>query len=147
VAYGFGLCVVSTAAAGVMQDFVGIDPPYPVVSVPVLAGLIGGIGLALGCLGLLVLKTRSSEVTSFAGMTVKDYGFLVALLFLALTGLTTLFTRDTAAYGLVLLVHLAAIGLCFGTAPYSKFVHMIYRFLAIVRDNIERDHAGHSGVG
>jgi citrate/tricarballylate utilization protein len=138
VAYGFGLCLVSTVSAGIMQDFLGIDPPYALVSVPVLSGLVGGIGLAAGCLGLLVLKARSSDVTSFAQMTIKDYGFLVSLLFLALTGLATLFTRTTPAYGLVLIVHLAAIGLTFAAAPYSKFVHLIYRFLALVRDNLER---------
>jgi citrate/tricarballylate utilization protein len=71
-------------------------------------------------------------------MTIKDYGFLVSLLFLALTGLATLFTRTTPAYGLVLIVHLAAIGLTFAAAPYSKFVHLSYRFLALVRDSLER---------
>jgi citrate/tricarballylate utilization protein len=138
VAYGFGLCLVSTVSAGIEQDFLGIDPPYAIVSAPVLSGLVGGVGLAAGCLGLLVLKARSSNVTSFAQMTIKDYGFLVSLLFLALTGLATLFTRTTSAYGLVLIVHLAAIGLTFAAAPYSKFVHLIYRFLALVRDNLER---------
>lgn len=71
-------------------------------------------------------------------MTIKDYGFLVSLLFLALTGLATLFTRTTPVYGLVLVDHLTAIGLTFAAAPYSKFVHLIYRFLALVRDNLER---------
>jgi citrate/tricarballylate utilization protein len=72
-------------------------------------------------------------------MTVKDYGFLVALTFLALTGLATLLTRSTAAFGIVYLLHLAAIVLCFAAAPYTKFMHIVYRFLALVRDNLERE--------
>lgn len=139
VAYGFGLCVVSTMSAGIMQDFLSIEPPYSWASVPVISGTVGGIGLIIGCVGLIRLKAQSSEVTSFALMTVKDYGFLVALIFLALTGLAALLTRTTSAYGIVYLLHLAGIVLCFAAAPYSKFMHITYRFLALLRDNLERD--------
>ena len=139
VMYGFGLCVVSTSAAAISQDLMGIDPPYDLLSVPVVAGSVGGAGLVVGCLGLLLLKAQSSRVTSFAVMTVKDYGFLVALEFLALSGLLTLVLRHTPAFGVVYLVHLASVAAAFAAAPYSKFVHLIYRFLAIVRDNMERE--------
>ena len=137
-AYGFGLCVVSTAAAAVMQDLLGLDPPYPLLSVPVLAGLAGGIGLLIGCAGLLLLKVRSAQVMSVADMTIKDYGLLSALAFLALSGLATFLTRSTPAFGIVLLVHLAAVMLTFAAAPYSKFTHLLYRFLALVRDHLEQ---------
>jgi citrate/tricarballylate utilization protein len=142
VAYGFGLCAVSTAAAAILQDFIGSQPPYDLVSVPVLTGTVGGIGLVLGCVGLLLLKARSAEATSFAEMTVKDYGLLVALTFLALSGLAVLLTRATPAFGIVFLVHLASVMLTFAVAPYSKFTHLVYRFLAIVRDNLEREGQG-----
>lgn len=139
VAYGFGLCLVSTVAAGIMQDIAGIKPPYPVVSVPVIAGLTGGAGLLAGCAGLLCLKTRSAQVTSVSEMTIKDYGLLSGLTFLALSGLATFLFRSTPAFGPVFLIHMAAVMVCFATAPYSKFVHLVYRFLALVRDNIELD--------
>lgn len=141
VAYGFGLCLVSTIAAGIEQDLAGIAPPYPWLSVPVISGTIGGVGLVVGCCGLLGLKARSSTVTSFSEMTIKDYGLLVALAFLALSGLAVLLTRDTAAYGIVLLVHLAALVEAFAMAPYSKFIHVVFRFSALVRDNLERAQA------
>lgn len=138
VVYGFGLCLVSTIAAAVLQDILDVQPPYPLLSVPVLTGTVGGVGLLLGCGGLIALKARSSAVTGFAEMTVKDYGLLVALAFLALSGLATLLTRSTAAYGPVFLVHLAAIVLAFASAPYSKFVHLVFRFAALIQDNAER---------
>jgi citrate/tricarballylate utilization protein len=137
VAYGFLVCILSTVSASVMQDLLGIRPPYPLLSVPVISGTIGGIGLVAGSAGLLLLKARSSQVTSVAEMTVKDYGLLVALTFLGLSGLATLLVRDTPAFGIVLLIHLSAVMLSFASAPYSKFSHLIYRFLALVRDNTE----------
>ncbi|HEY3868937.1 MAG TPA: tricarballylate utilization 4Fe-4S protein TcuB [Actinocrinis sp.] len=137
VVYGFMLCVVSTAAAGVLQDIMGSQPPYPWLSVPVISGTVGGVGLLAGCVGLIELKRRSSPVTSFAAMTVKDYGFLFSLAFLALSGMLVLLTRDTAAFGVMFLVHFAAVAMTFGAAPYSKFVHLIFRYLALVRDRIE----------
>jgi citrate/tricarballylate utilization protein len=139
VAYGFGLCLVSTIAAAIMQDILGIEPPYEVVSVPVIAGLVGGAGLVVGCVGLLFLKAHAAQVTSVSEMTIKDYGLLTGLAFLALSGLATFLVRSTPAFGIVFLVHMAAIMVCFAAAPYSKFVHLVYRFLALVRDNIERD--------
>jgi citrate/tricarballylate utilization protein len=136
-AYGFGLCIVSTLAAGALQDIAGQSPPYPWLSVPVISGTVGGVAILIGCVGLLILKVQSSAVTSFAQMTIKDYGLLTALTFLSLSGLATLLTRSTAAFGIVLLIHLSSVLLAFAFAPYSKIMHIIFRFLAIVRDNAE----------
>jgi citrate/tricarballylate utilization protein len=141
VVYGFGLCLLSTLAAAVLQDFLRSDPPYSVLSVPVIAGLMGGVGLLAGSLGLLWLKTRAAQVMSVSEMTIKDYGLLTGLTFLALSGLATFLVRDTPAFDLVFLVHLGAVVVAFAAAPYSKFPHGLYRFLAIVRDNMERDQA------
>jgi citrate/tricarballylate utilization protein len=49
-----------------------------------------------------------------------------------------LLTRSTAAFGCVLLIHLSSVILAFASAPYSKFVHVVFRFAALVRDNAER---------
>ena len=138
VSYGFGLCIVSTTAAAFLQHVQGIEPPYAWISVPVISGVLGGIGLIIGCWGLVKLKLHNSEVTSIAKMNIKDYGFLFALEFLALSGMATLLTRETLVFGLVFLIHLSTIILAFALAAYSKFVHFIFRFLSILRDNFER---------
>lgn len=137
VSGGFGLCLVSTIAAGVMQDFAGIDPPYPLLSVPVITGLLGGISMAVGSTALLAVKTGASRDTTTEQMVAKDYALLTSLDFLALSGLLTLLTRDTSAFGIVLIIHLVAVAFTFLAAPYSKFTHFIYRVLALVRDNLE----------
>jgi citrate/tricarballylate utilization protein len=57
----------------------------------------------------------------------------------------TLLLRATPAYGLVLVTHLTTIVVCLGVAPYTRFVHSVYRFLAIAADNIESRQAGAAG--
>jgi citrate/tricarballylate utilization protein len=137
VSYGFMLCLISTTSAGVLQDILGSDPPYPLLSVPVITGTLGGIGMLVGCVGLLELKRKSSPVTSYAAMTIKDYGLLVALALLSLTGILVLVLRGTAAYPIAFIVHMATVLVAFASWPYSKFVHLVYRFLALVKDEQE----------
>ena len=75
-----------------------------------------------------------------------DYALLVTLGLTALTGMLTLAFRETAALGSLLILHLASIAAFFITAPYGKFVHFLYRMLALVRYQIERDQS-HPQVG
>ena len=48
--------------------------------------------------------------------------------------------------GTIVVLHLAIISALFLTAPYGKFVHAVYRILAVVRYEIEqgqpRQHGG-----
>jgi len=137
MAYGFLACVGSTIAAAIEQDIAGIDPPYSVLSAPVLLGIAGGAGLLAGCTGLIMLKRRADPVSSDPGMTTRDYGLLTALAVLAASGLATLIVRQTPAYPAVLALHLTAVVTSFAIAPYTKFAHVLYRFLALVKDSAE----------
>ncbi len=136
VFYGFLACVVSTVSAAIMQDFLGLEPPYPYLSVPVLSGTLGGVAMVVGCTGLTRLKLRSDPAAG------HDLGFLIALNALAGTGILVLLARDSVVFPALLIVHLATIVVCFGIFPYTKFMHFTYRFLALVRDNLERAGAG-----
>ena len=106
-----------------------------------LFGVIGGAGLVIGCAGLLVLRRTAASGDTPAredpALARRGYALLAALLVLAVSGLLTLVVRDTAAFGPVLYVHLVAVAACFAIAPYTKFMHVIYRFLALVRHNSE----------
>jgi citrate/tricarballylate utilization protein len=59
----------------------------------------------------------------------------------------TLVFRATAAMASMLILHLALIAALFVTAPYGKFVHFVYRSLALIRYEIEQrqpqKHVGH----
>ncbi len=138
---------VSTSLAFVYQDFFHRLPPYALTSAPVVFGAVGGVALILGTGGLIYYKLRSNREPSAAGASGMDYVFLVTLGLTALTGMLTLILRATAAMGSILVVHLACIAGLFISAPYGKFVHAVYRTLALIRYEIEQgrahQHAGH----
>ena len=137
VAWGFAACFAATVAAAFLQDVLGSPPPYPLLSVPVILGTAGGLSMLAGCAGLIALKRDTGPPPAVA-----DYGLLFGLGLLALTGLLTLLLRATPVFGLILVIHLATIVVCFAIAPYTRFVHAGYRFLALVADAIEQRPAG-----
>jgi citrate/tricarballylate utilization protein len=55
-----------------------------------------------------------------------------------------LLLRDTAAMGPPLALHLGVVFSLFITLPYGKFVHGIYRYVALVRYAMERRQMGHT---
>ena len=133
--------------AFVYQDFFHQLPPYALTSAPVVFGAIGGVALILGTGGLIYYKLRSDREPAAAAASGMDYVFLVTLGLAALTGMLTLILRATTAMGSILVVHLACIAGLFISAPYGKFVHAVYRTLALIRYEVEQSqphqHVGH----
>ena len=138
VFWGFLADLAATTSAGILQDLMRRLPPYPLWSVPVVLGTIGGVGIAVGAAGLIAVKRRSDPRPMDARMAALDYAFLAVLEILALTGLALLALRDTAAMPALLVVHLGSVAGAFALAPYGKFVHFVYRFIALVKNADER---------
>ncbi|MCU4186769.1 tricarballylate utilization 4Fe-4S protein TcuB [Acidiferrimicrobium sp. IK] len=137
VSYGFGLCFVSTTSAAILEQFLGSLPPYGLWSVPVVAGTVGGVMITLGCVGLLAMKRKADRLQGTETMRRADIAMLLDLMLLALTGLATLVLRHTAAFGPLLALHLAAVLATFSIFPYTKFVHWVFRVLAIYKHALE----------
>jgi citrate/tricarballylate utilization protein len=137
VFYGFLLTFLSTALATVWQEILAVMPPYPLLHPVVISGTLGGVAQVAGCVGLLALKLRSSSVPASVAMRGLDVAFLVALLVLNLTGLALLAGRESAAMGLLLVIHLGSVAGLFIALPYGKFVHVVYRYAALVRNRQE----------
>lgn len=131
--YGFLLCFAATSTATLYHYLFGLEAPYPVYDLPVVLGTLGGIGLLIGPAGLLHAKWRRDPVLKDGSRTGMDVAFLVMLFLTSLTGLLLLVLRATPAMGLLLALHLGVVFSLFVTMPYGKFVHGIYRFLALVR--------------
>jgi citrate/tricarballylate utilization protein len=135
--WGFLSDFVATTLAFFYQDIFHWMPPYDLTSAPVIFGSLGGVAIIVGTAGLIYFKLQSDREPAAAGASGMDYVFLVTLGLTALTGMSTLVLRATPAMGTVLVLHLACIAGLFATAPYGKFVHAVYRTLAIVRYELE----------
>ncbi|HEY7549455.1 MAG TPA: tricarballylate utilization 4Fe-4S protein TcuB [Hyphomicrobiaceae bacterium] len=131
--YGFLLCFASTVTATLYHYVLGRAAPYPWYDLPVVLGTLGGIGLVVGPFGLLAAKMRRDPAPADPSSLGLDVAFLAMLFLTGLTGLALLVLRETAAMGLLLALHLGVVLALFLTLPYGKFVHGLYRFLALVR--------------
>lgn len=136
--YGFMLCFAATAVATLYHYLLDLQAPYRFLSIPVLLGTAGGIGLIIGPVGLLWLNLRRHPLHGDAAQKPMDRGFIVLLLLTSVTGLALLALRDTAFMGLLLAVHLGVVMALFLTLPYGKFAHGIYRCAALLKWSIER---------
>lgn len=141
VFYGFLFDFASTTIAAFYDHFLGWQAPYPYLSAPVVLGTSGGVGLVIGGIGLLYLKWRSDRIGASSVMVNMDVAFLLLLLFTSVTGLLLLALRETAAMGMLLIIHLGTVAGLFLTLPYGKFAHVVYRYAALLRFAIEQRRA------
>ena len=61
-----------------------------------------------------------------------DYAFIVSLFLVSASGLVLLAVRETSLMGITLAIHLGLVYGFFLILPFSKFVHGLYRFAALV---------------
>ncbi len=136
VLYGFLLDFASTCVAAIYQDILHRMPPYPVTSLPVLLGIIGGVGVIAGCTGLLHLRYAAWRLRHERPAP-QDVSFVAVLNLVAITGMILLILRATPAMPILLDLHLASVFALFLTLPYSRFVHAAYRVAALLRNRLE----------
>jgi citrate/tricarballylate utilization protein len=136
--YGFMLCFAATSVATLYHYALGREAPYPWYDLPVLLGIVGGLGLIVGPIGLFLAKRRRDPSLVDDNRLGMDIAFLAMLVATSVTGLALLVLRETPAMGVLLAVHLGVVFSLFITMPYGKFVHGLYRFAALIRYAKER---------
>jgi citrate/tricarballylate utilization protein len=136
--YGFMLCFASTTAGWIWDHFLAQPAPYPLLHPVVLLGTAGGIGMMIGTGGLIWLKFVADQAPMARRLSGADVALLLLLFLVAATGLLLLALRETPAMALLLAVHLGLVLALLLLLPYSKFVHGLYRGLALLRDRRER---------
>ncbi|PMX24195.1 MULTISPECIES: tricarballylate utilization 4Fe-4S protein TcuB [unclassified Pseudomonas] len=136
--YGFMLCFAATGVATLYHFLLGWSAPYPVLSVPVMLGIAGGLGLLVGPAGLLWLNLRRNAEQGDEHQKPMDRGFIALLFLISASGLALLAFRETVALGLLLAIHLGLVMAFFLTMPYSKFAHGIFRSAALLKYSIEK---------
>ena len=131
--YGFALCFASTTVAAMYHLFFGWIAPYAYTSVPVVLGVLGGVGLLIGPAGLFLVDRRRDPKLTDESERALGSAFLALLFATSLTGLVLLVLRDRPYMPTLLVIHLAIVFALFVTLPYGKFVHGIYRAAALVK--------------
>jgi citrate/tricarballylate utilization protein len=137
--YGFALCFASTIVATGYHYLLGREAPYAWYDLPVILGTLGGFGLVVGPIGLFTVKSQRDPTLLDPGSYGMDVAFIFILFATGVTGLALLFLRQTSFMGTLLALHLGVVFALFLLLPYGKFVHGIYRFLALARYAKERD--------
>ncbi len=131
--YGFMLCFAATSTGTLYHYAFGWEAPHAYLSLPVIFGTVGGVLLCIGTAGLYRLKLKTETSLRSPALWGMETGFIALLFLTSLTGLLLLFLRESAAMGTLLAVHLGFVLTLFLVLPYSKMVHGVYRFLALLR--------------
>jgi citrate/tricarballylate utilization protein len=145
--YGFLLCFAATCVATLYHYLLNLHAPYDLMSLPVILGTLGGIGLIIGPIGLLWLNLNRDPQHGDPAQRGMDRGFILLLLLVSATGLALLLLRDTSFMALWLALHLGTVMALFLTLPYGKFAHGIYRSAALLKFNIEKRMPNRLGLG
>lgn len=136
--YGFMLCFAATGMATLYHYLLDWSAPYPIFSLSVMLGVVGGIGLLVGPAGLLWMNLRRNPDQGDEKQKPMDRGFIALLLLVSGSGLALLAFRESSALGLLLAIHLGLVMAFFLTMPYSKFAHGIFRSAALLKYSIEK---------
>ncbi len=136
-AYGFLFCFIATSLAAFYHHFLNIHAPYDITQFPKLFGSVGGVLLCIGSLGLFFLKLNADKDIIDEESVAMDYVFIFMLFIASFSGLVLMFLRESYLLSYALYFHLSTVLVFFILMPYSKFVHMFYRFIALLKFNAE----------
>jgi citrate/tricarballylate utilization protein len=95
----------------------------------------------LGVCGLLWLKAQQDQDPANDRMLQIDNVFLILLAATSLSGLLLMVLRDSSAMGTLLTIHFGIVLGFFLTLPYGKFAHVVYRYGALIRYQVEQRQA------
>ena len=138
VFWGFLLCFGATVSATVMDYAFGWPAPYPLLSLPKILGISGGLLLLAGTLAMGWLKTRADPALAARRLWGGEMAFIVLLGLTALTGLTLYAATGSGLVGILLSLHLGCVATLFLMMPYSKMVHGFFRTAALIVEEQKR---------
>ena len=134
VVWGFALCFGATASGTILHYALDMPAPYPLLSLPKILGVPGGILLTLGAFGLAALKLRADPALGARAAWGGEMAFVLLLGLSGLSGLVLYAATGTPLVEALLALHLGTVLTFFLTLPYSKMAHAAYRLAALARD-------------
>jgi quinone-modifying oxidoreductase subunit QmoC len=135
--YGFVGAAVTSGFIIVYMYIEGKPLPVPLDHPYKILGNVSAVALVVG--GLWLMYRRWFVESERGRSTAFDNFFLGIVLLLIATGVATELARfyvSPMTAALVYIVHLGTVVALFGTFPYSKFAHMLYRILAMVHEHM-----------
>ncbi|EAI8392306.1 tricarballylate utilization 4Fe-4S protein TcuB [Campylobacter coli] len=138
-AYGFLFCFIATCLGAIYHHFLNLVAPYDITQLPKIFGILGGIMLCIGSLGLFVLKCIADKNIIDEQSVSMDYTFIFMLFLVSFTGILLMFLKHSFFLSYALWFHLSCVLAFFIMMPYSKFIHMFYRFIALLKYNSEEE--------
>jgi quinone-modifying oxidoreductase subunit QmoC len=129
--YGIG-ALFATCVAAQIYSLTGVGLPLPLTNPFKILGMIGGLAV-LGGLTLIIYRRVCRKDEAGKG-TYYDWFFIVSLYLLTITGLVLPILRLVDATDWVhsaYLLHLMVLFLSIACFPFSKFVHPLYRAVAM----------------
>lgn len=131
---GFTLLLLATTGRAAYHFLAGREEAPPLTDPVKVAGNLGAILLIVGV--ALIIYGRLSRRTNIGRASYFDWFFIAVLALAAITGSLTQLARLTQtgvfAYWMYL-SHLLFVFLLLAYAPYSKFAHLLYRAVAMMR--------------
>lgn len=134
VMWGFLLCFASTVSGTVLHYFFDLEAPYGPLSLPKLLGVPGGVLMSFGGLALVGLKLRAERSLGAPAVWGGEMAFILLLTLTGATGLALYWATGTAVMRPLLIAHLGSVLALFLSLPYTKMVHIPFRFAALLRD-------------
>jgi len=135
--YGFLFCFVATSLGTIYHYGLSAPAPYDWLTAPKFFGVTGGVSLLVGCAGLWWCR-RSTE----QAIETEDGGLgnsLIGLLFFtSLTGLALPLLKGTEYLAIILCLHLGFVLALFLNFAWGKFMHSIYRCVALLASEYEK---------
>lgn len=139
--YGFIFCFIATVLGAIYLHILNIPAPYDFTQLPKIFGVIGGIALCIGVAGLFALKLKADKNIVDENSVSMDYALLAMLFIVSFGGLVLMCLKESAYLPCLLYFHLSTVFALFVMIPYSKFIHVFYRFIALVKYNMDEQEA------
>lgn len=113
---------------------------YPAFGLPFrILYLLGSAMMFFGSAGLMYGRTLSDRTRETPGMIRIDFPFTLLLNLGGLTGIVLVVFYGSGFDWSVFLIHDALIFTLFLLAPFGKFIHPLFRILALVKNRAERN--------
>ncbi len=133
---GLALAAASTLSASWCHHVLGLVAPYPVLSIPVILGVAGGIMMLIAAWGLGWVTLKADPQPRTPHSSRLDLAFSALILIVSASGLALLGGRTTDLMPVLLVIHLGSVVAFFTLLPYSKFLHAGYRAMALLQESL-----------